>query len=126
MATGDHIIVPLSIVPLFARYTHHGIDIGDGTVVHWSSGLPGEINCENMETRKAATRIRRTPIEEFGDLNQLEVREYDWCFDEDTVVERALSRVGEDGYDLFNNNCEHLATWCKTGDHRSEQVDNTG
>ena len=26
------------------------------------------------------------------------------------------------GYDLFGNNCEHFAYWCKTGLKRSRQV----
>ena len=34
-----------------------------------------------------------------------------------------MSRIGEQRYNLLYNNCEHFATWCKTGRHRSEQVD---
>ena len=34
-----------------------------------------------------------------------------------------MSRIGEQRYNLLFNNCEHFATWCKTGRHRSEQVD---
>ncbi|MDS3861251.1 lecithin retinol acyltransferase family protein [Thermosynechococcaceae cyanobacterium BACA0444] len=40
------------------------------------------------------------------------------------VVERAVSRLGESGYSLLSNNCEHFAAWCKTGKHQSEQVKN--
>ena len=38
-------------------------------------------------------------------------------------LRRAMSRLGEQNYNLLFNNCEHFATWCKTGRHRSEQVD---
>eukprot|EP00435_Cladocopium_sp_Y103_P063138 s392_g24.t1 len=38
------------------------------------------------------------------------------------VLQRAMSRVGEDGYNLVWNNCEHFAEWCVTGRHRSLQV----
>ena len=34
-----------------------------------------------------------------------------------------MSRLGEQNYNLLFNNCEHFATWCKTGRHRSVQVD---
>jgi len=36
---------------------------------------------------------------------------------------RAVSRIGEQKYDAINNNCEHLATWCVTGESRSRQVE---
>eukprot|EP00931_Biecheleriopsis_adriatica_P107609 TRINITY_DN81931_c0_g1_i1.p1 TRINITY_DN81931_c0_g1~~TRINITY_DN81931_c0_g1_i1.p1 ORF type:complete len:213 (-),score=22.01 TRINITY_DN81931_c0_g1_i1:230-823(-) len=38
------------------------------------------------------------------------------------VVQRALSRVGESGYNLVWNNCEHFAEWCISGQQRSLQV----
>jgi hypothetical protein len=39
------------------------------------------------------------------------------------VAGRALSRVGRDGYCPVVDNCEHLATWCATGQRRSRQVE---
>jgi hypothetical protein len=117
MAKGDHIIVPL-----FGPTEHHGIDIGDGTVVHWSSGMPGNKSMGDIVSRKLASEIRRSQLAEFGDLSRLRVREYATFYDPDEVVRRALSRVGEKGYCLVGNNCEHFSTWCKTGHHQSEQV----
>jgi len=38
-------------------------------------------------------------------------------------VARAASMVGQSGYDLFFNNCEHFATWCVAGEHVSTQVE---
>ena len=35
-----------------------------------------------------------------------------------------MSRLGEQSYNLLFNNCEHFATWCKTGLHRSAQMEN--
>ena len=40
---------------------------------------------------------------------------------EETVA-RARSRLGETSYNLFTNNCEHFAIWCKTGVSESLQV----
>lgn len=42
---------------------------------------------------------------------------------EETVA-RARSLIGETQYDLIFNNCEHFAVWCKTGVHKSYQVEN--
>lgn len=55
---------------------------------------------------------------------------YDLLFGEEAklysakeTVERARSRIGERGYNLLLNNCEHFAVWCKTGVEKSEQVE---
>ena len=39
------------------------------------------------------------------------------------TLRRAMSRIGEQNYNLLFNNCEHFANWCKTGRHRSGQVE---
>jgi hypothetical protein len=39
------------------------------------------------------------------------------------TVERARSRLGEQGYQLPVHNCEHFAMWCKTGLTESSQID---
>ena len=46
------------------------------------------------------------------------------CYPSKSVITRAISRLGESGYDLFENNCEHFAHWCKTGKTVSGQVNN--
>ena len=38
------------------------------------------------------------------------------------TVRRARSKLGEGGYNLALNNCEHFAVWCKTGVKDSSQV----
>ena len=39
------------------------------------------------------------------------------------IVRRALTRLGENRYRFFSNNCEHLSEWCVNGEGRSPQVD---
>lgn len=50
-----------------------------------------------------------------------EIADYHLYTPEETV-KRAESRLGESGYNLICNNCEHFAIWCKTGVHESHQV----
>ena len=38
------------------------------------------------------------------------------------LIKRAQSRIGERAFSLIFHNCEHFATWCKTGIHNSEQT----
>lgn len=103
MAKGDHIYVDCG------AYTHHGIDCGDGTAIHYiGERLKGVIS--------------RTSIDSFTSGKKVFVRHYRTYDDSDLIITRAESRLGEDKYDLLFNNCEHFAAWCKTGKHQSEQV----
>lgn len=105
MTRGTHIYVH------YDCYTHHGIDCGDGTVIHYT---------------KSQSTISRTSLAVFRSGKAIFVRKYGRRDSPDVVIQRASSRLGENAYDLFDNNCEHFATWCKTGLHVSEQVERAG
>ncbi len=109
MAYGDQIYVIRPFLQLDGVYEHHGIDAGDGTVIHYSK-------------RTAEATVRQTSIEEFAQGCVIQKREYATCRIADSVVQRARSRIGEQKYNLLFNNCEHFATWCKTGVTSSRQV----
>jgi hypothetical protein len=112
---GDHIRVNRLL------YYHHGIYVSDSEVIHFNThghgdGLLGD-----------ATVIVST-LKEFLEFGRCEVRIYGWSLFEKTfppeiVVERARSRIGESGYNIVFNNCEHFAHWCKTGIKRSSQIE---
>ena len=105
MRRGDHVYYNCG------AYSHHGIDCGDGTVIHYT---------------KSQGNISRISWDSFASGMTVFVREYGNCDSPDVVIQRAESRLGENAYDLFDNNCEHFATWCKMGIHASEQVKNAG
>lgn len=106
MATGDHLVVQR------IGYTHHGIDLGDGDVAHYVGAL-GE---------KVAATIQRTTFAAFAKNGSVRIRKYRTCFSSQETTARALQRMDENAYSLGFNNCEHFATWCKTGKSTSEQV----
>lgn len=108
MARGEHIYVERP-----QGYSHHGIDLGDGTVIHFS-GEPGG--------SKINACICRVQLGVFAGSGQVMVQRYAICATPDEVVARAESRLGERGYHLVFNNCEHFARWCATGRHSSAQV----
>jgi hypothetical protein len=109
MALGDQIYVYRPLLNLQGVYQHHGIDCGDGTVIHY---------------RKPSEIIERTSIDTFSWGNKIYKRDYldGFCFITMVVVNRAISRLGEQKYNLLFNNCEHFATWCKTGISDSQQI----
>jgi Lecithin retinol acyltransferase len=108
MSRGDHVYVRRR--RLISRYTHHGIDCGDATVIHYA-GDPGTVR-----------RVERTSMEEFAVGAQVFVRPGRRQLPAEEVVANAESRLGSDGYHLVWNNCEHFATWASTGSAASKQV----
>src|SRR6185369_13976050 len=70
---------------------------------------------------KAAATIRMDTMADFASGGTVEVVPYAAAAPAAEVVARATSRLGQSGYDLFANNCEHFARWCKTDEHLSEQ-----
>ncbi len=103
MSAADHLQVPRR----HGLFHHHGIDLGDGTVAHYLEGR----------------QILRSPREEFSRGQPLSVVPYTHCSPVGLTLRRALTRLGEQNYNLLFNNCEHFAHWCKTGRHRSLQVE---
>lgn len=97
-------------------YWHHAIDVGGRWVIHFT-GLTKDKN---------SATIRLESFDAFWNGDQVELVPYALAFDPEEVVRRARSRLGENGYDAFQNNCEHFARWCMTGEHRSGQVEKAG
>jgi len=98
-------------------YVHHGIYAGDGRVIHYAGfhrafrrGPVKETTLEQFARGRAvlaaATATARFPGVE--------------------AVARARSRLGEDRYRVWTNNCEHFVHWCLSGIPRSTQVERWG
>jgi hypothetical protein len=105
---GAHLMVP------WLGFTHHGVHVGAGRVVHYGALMYD---------------IIRKPVEEvsldaFADGRPVYVIEHtEVCFDGAEVVRRARSRLGEKRYRLFTNNCEHFVEWCLHDLPRSFQAE---
>jgi hypothetical protein len=101
------------VTPRFA-YAHHGVYVGGGTVVHYAA---------------FAKCWRRGPVEEislprFAHGHPVWVRPIGRnTLPAADILRRARSRIGENGYRFFSNNCEHFSEWCVNGEPRSLQVE---
>lgn len=105
---GDHLVSPRN------GYTHHGVYIGQGRVIHYSgladgfqSGPVEETSLANFHDGNTCTSVSHPRAKFFGQ----------------DVVKRANTRLKESSYSVFNNNCEHFCNWCIDDDHLSGQVD---
>ena len=111
MALGDHIMAKR----WRGLYYHHGIDMGDGTVIH----LDGE------PFRHKTSSVCCTTMEDFLKGNPRIVVAYKNTIPTLTpseTAEKARELLDTKGYNLAHNNCEHFATYCKTGESASKQV----
>lgn len=107
-------------VPCYGGFImHHGIVVDGSQVVHFDSG-PG---------KSRPAHIRRTDIGSFAGswgLKSIQIVPDHCLLPPETVVRRACSRLGHDGYSLLFSNCEHFARWCRGERQSSYQVSRAG
>ena len=102
-------------------YQHHGIYASDDEVYQFASPQGTEISPETAV-------VHRTTLDNFLKGGELEVRVYT---DEekkklrspDEIIDYAKAHIGEKGYNLFSNNCEHFSNRCAFGVSESNQIE---
>ena len=127
MAIGKKKVHPGDILVVERRdklYFHYAVYVGNGRIIHYASdtGDWGE-----------HIYIHEAPLKEFThDDPIIKICTYPedstlpgyHLYSAEETVERARSRLGEEKYDLFFNNCEHFAVWCKTNISNCRQIPN--
>ncbi|HFE9701212.1 TPA: lecithin retinol acyltransferase family protein [Clostridium perfringens] len=114
---GDHIRVNRGI------YSHHGIYVSDDEVIHFTGTEDDSI----LDWSK--NKVIKTGIDYFLRGGRLEVKEYTEdelsdLYPVEHIVIYARACLGDRGYNLIFNNCEHFANVCTLGRFRSKQVEN--
>jgi single-stranded DNA-specific DHH superfamily exonuclease len=96
-------------------YWHHGIAISSKKIIHFAGK-----KCIDQ-----TPEIVMTSLSNFLEGGSVEFVFYKKCYDAKKTVEIANRLLKENQkYSLIFSNCEHLATFCKIGSWRSEQVSN--
>lgn len=101
-------------------YYHHAIYASDDCVIQFGTSVGMEISPENAT-------VMITSLVEFARGEEVEVREYSnqekqMLRKPTDIVNYALSCLGNKGYNLITNNCEHFSYECAFGKKYSEQV----
>lgn len=92
-------------------YYHYGIYSGNNEVIHYLGSFPNK------------KEITKTHIKVFLDgQDRCEFIDVKDGYSNKESLRRATSYIGRKDYDLFFNNCEHFAIWCKTGQKISLQA----
>lgn len=103
------------------KYWHHGMMLSESELVHFS-GEPGkpfsEASVERVAwagfAKESGEFVTRTPDLFHGSRIA--------SLQRNASVLRALERVGDIGYSLTSNNCEHFAMWAQLGAEYSHQA----
>ena len=95
----------------FGLYQHHGIALGDDTVIHFGRVI---FDLENAI-------VEQVDLETFSQGKPIQVVDSAIAFSPDEIAVRATRRLGNSDYDLISNNCEHFVTWCRSGKNESQQ-----
>ena len=105
---GAHLAMP------WLGYTHHGVYVGDGRVVHYGA----------LKYNLIRKPVEEVTLAEFAEGRPVYVVTHcESAFDAAEIIRRARSRLGEKRYRLLSNNCEHFVEWCLHDIHRSFQVE---
>lgn len=115
---GDHI----RVCRMNGLYYHHGIYVSDNEVIHFT----GDDDDSVLDWSKA--HVIKTTLQKFLKGDALEVKEYTDAeisdlYPVEGIVSYARVCLGDDGYNLIFNNCEHFANACTLGKYRSRQVE---
>ncbi|MBO4779660.1 MAG: lecithin retinol acyltransferase family protein [Selenomonadaceae bacterium] len=116
---GDHI----RVCRMNGLYYHHGIFVAANEVIHFT----GDDDDSVLDWSKA--HVIKTDLQKFLRGGTVEVKEYndaelDDLYPVEGIVSYARTCLGDDGYNLIFNNCEHFANACTLGKYRSRQVEN--
>jgi hypothetical protein len=107
-AMAAHLITPRRF------YTHHGLYVGMGRVIHYAGPAGGFRNAT----------VAEATLDEFSRGQPVGMRVGSVaCFAREEIILRARARLGERRYHILRNNCEHFCEWCLRGSSRSPQVE---
>ena len=115
---GDHIRVQR----IGGVYAHHGVYVSDKEVIHFT----GKDDDSILDWSKP--EVISSDLEYFLKGGRLEIKEYSDeefqnLYSPEQIVTYARACLGDKGYHLVFNNCEHFANVCTLGRFRSNQVE---
>lgn len=102
---------------------HYGIYVSDAEVIQFGLAPAARPTLKDSEVEVLVTDIDTFLGGQFLEVAEFDRKEKKANRAPDEVVSTARARLGERGYHILYNNCEHFANECVSGKHYSEQVD---
>ena len=101
-------------------YYHYGICTAEDRIVQF--GLP-QINLNPDEVKVCTTDIATFLCGKFAEVMVLDKKEQKTANNKTTIIEKAENAIGETGYNILHNNCEHFVNRCVFNNNKSSQVE---
>lgn len=102
---------------------HYGIYASDEEVIQFGQNPALRVGLSDSQIAVCQTDIDEFLCGEFLEVRVPDRKERRKQNSPKKVLELARSRIGETGYHILHNNCEHFANECVTGEHFSSQTD---
>jgi hypothetical protein len=118
-------------------YKHYAVNVGKGYIVHVTApedvtsagavSASGSLCCSSNFDLAVIKKERYSDLVRPNDRVVVEDDTVTWkgksALPAFEIIKRALSKIGERGYNLLLQNCEHFARWCRYGEEKSDQAD---
>lgn len=99
---------------------HYGIYVSDDEVIQF--GYPPILRDKDKDNIVVvSTSIDVFSCGSFVEVGVLDKKEKKEAFDKEVIIENARKRIGEGGYNILHNNCEHFVYECYFGKKYSSQ-----
>ena len=102
---------------------HYGVYVSDDEVIQFGVAPNRRGAITDSEVEVLSTDINEFLNGEFLEVGVLDKKEQKNRVPVNKTVEMARGRLGERGYNILYNNCEHFATECVTGVRKCDQAD---
>ncbi len=106
----------------YGEFWHYGIYADDNEIIQFGYNPAGGL-IPPEEVKVLSTNIDEFLLGGFLEVAQFDKKELKKKRNPTDTVNIARSRIGEAGYHILQNNCEHFANECVFGEHKSKQVD---
>lgn len=107
----------------FDHFYHHGIYVGNDEVVQF--GLPYDICDDSKEIKVVKSSLQEFCANKtvFIEVYVFTKKELKTKLKDEDIVLNAINSIGEGGYSILSNNCEHFANKCVFGVKKSAQIE---
>ncbi len=104
-------------------FYHYGVFVSEDEVIQFGYPPLPEFKEKNEKITVVSVSIDEFACGKIVETPTLDRRERKKRRPVEETVSFARSRLGEGGYNIIHNNCEHFANECVFGERRSEQED---
>ncbi len=110
-------------VRINSQMDHYGVYISDSEVIQFGKNPSLRLGVSESEVFVCSTDIDEFRDGGFPEFSDLTFSEKMKRFKTEKIIANARGRIGEGGYNLIYNNCEHFAYECIFGKKYSSQAE---